>query len=328
MPKAVVIHHTGDPDVLVWEDIELPDPGPGEARLRHTAVGVNFVDTYHRGGVPHPWPLPPLPAVIGFEGVGVIEALGPGVTEVEPGDRVAYAYPPLGAYAEARNMVAKRLIKVPEGIDDIQAAGMMLKGLTAQYLLRQTYRVEPGDTVLVHAAAGATGSILCQWAKHLGATVIGTVGTDAKAEVARANGCDHAIVYTREDFTARVREITDGKGVPVVYESIGKVTFKQSLDCLRPLGLLASYGHASGPPDPIDIIELGAKGSLFVTRPTIMTYLAKPEAMLASAAELFDAVQSGGVRIDVNQTFPLKDAAEAHRAIGARKTTGSTVLIP
>ena len=328
MINALRIHETGGPEVFVWEEVELNPPGPGEARLRHTAIGVNYVDTYHRGGVPHPWPLPPLPAIIGLEGVGVVETVGPEVIEVEPGDRVAYAMPPLGAYCQARNMPSRRLIKVPEEIDDIQAAGMMLKGLTAQYLLRQTYRVQPGDTVLIHAAAGGIGLILCQWAKHLGATVIGTVGSDAKAEQARAHGCDHPIVYTREDFLPKVRELTGGKGVPVVYESVGKDTFKRSMDCLRPLGLLASYGHASGPPPPVDVIELGAKGALFVTRPTIMAYMARREELLTCAAELFEVVLSGAVRIEVNQTYPLKDGAEAHRAIGERRTTGSTVLLP
>jgi NADPH2:quinone reductase len=329
LTKALRIHSTGGPEVFVWEEVVLDPPGPKEARLRHSAIGVNYVDTYHRAGVPHPWPLPPLPAVIGFEGVGVVEAVGSEVTEVAPGARVAYALPPLGAYAQARNMPARQLIAVPDEIDDVQAAGMMLKGLTAQYLLRQTYRVQAGDTVLIHAAAGGMGLILCQWAKHLGATVIGTVGSDAKAEQARAHGCDHPVVYTREDFLPKVRELTGGKGVPVVYESVGKDTFARSLDCLRPLGLLASFGHASGPPPPpVDVIELGAKGALSVIRPTIMAYMARRKDRLASAAELFEVVLSGVVKIEVNQTYPLKDGAEAHRAIGERRTTGSTVLIP
>jgi NADPH2:quinone reductase len=326
--KALRIHETGGPEVFRWEDVELEPPGPGEARLRHRAVGVNYVDTYHRAGVPHPWPLGPFPAIIGMEAAGTVEELGAGVTEVAPGDRVAYAYPPMGAYCQARNMVAERLIKLPDAIDEVQAAAMMLKGLTAQYLLRQTYRVAPGDPVLIHAAAGGMGLILCQWAKHLGAVVIGTVGSEAKAELARAHGCDHAIVYSREDFLPRVRELTGGTGVPVVYESVGKDTFERSLDCLRPRGILASYGHASGPPPPVDVIALGAKGSLFVTRPTIMTYMAERQEMLRSAAELFEVVESGAVRIEVNQTFPLEHGAEAHRAIGERRTTGSTVLLP
>jgi NADPH2:quinone reductase len=326
--KALRIHETGGPEVFVWEDVELGPPGPGEARLRHAAVGVNYVDTYHRGGVPHPWPLAPFPAVIGLEAAGTVEELGPGVAEVAVGDRVAYAYPPMGAYCEARNMVADRLIKLPDAIDFAHAAGMMLKGLTAQYLLRQTYAVAPGDQVLIHAAAGGVGLILCQWAKHLGAEVIGTVGSEAKAELARAHGCDHAIVHGREDFPSRVREISAGQGVPVVYESIGKDTFERSLDCLAPRGILASYGHASGPPPPVDVIALGAKGSLFVTRPTIMTYMAEREDMLRSAAELFAVVESGAVHIEVNQSFALEAGAEAHRAVGERRTTGSTVLLP
>lgn len=328
MTMAAVIHEKGAPEVFRWEEWPLGEPGPGEVRLRHAAIGVNYVDTYHRRGMPHPWPVPPLPAVIGLEGVGVIEAVGPEVSGFNAGDRVAYACPPLGAYAQERVMPAEHLLKPPDSIDDIQAAGMMLKGLTAQYLLRRTYRVEPGDVILVHAAAGGMGLILCQWAKHLGATVIGTVGTDAKAEQARAYGCDHPVVYTRDDFEATVRQVTGGEGVPVVYESIGKDTFKKSLACLRPLGVLASYGHASGPPDPVDVIELGARGSLFVTRPAIMHYMAKREDLLASAADLFEVVISGAVRINVNHTYPLKDVAKAHRAIEERRTTGSTVLLP
>ncbi len=328
MTKALRIYKTGGPEVFVWEEVALGPPGPKEARLRHTAIGVNYVDTYHRGGVPHPWPLPPLPAVIGFEGVGVVEDIGAEVTEVAPGTRVAYALPPLGAYAQARNIPARRLIALPDAIDDVQAAGMMLKGLTAQYLLRQTYPVQQGDTVLIHAAAGGIGLILCQWAKHLGATVIGTVGSEAKADQARAHGCDHAILYSQEDFLPRVRELTDGKGVPVVYESVGKDTFQRSIDCLRPRGILASFGHASGPPPPVDVIELGAKGALFVTRPTIMAYMRPRAAMLASAQELFEVVLSGALKIEVNQTYPFMDGAVAHRATGARRTTGSTVLLP
>ena len=328
MPKAAVIHEKGPPEVLVWEDIEVPDPGPNEARLRQTAIGVNYVDTYHRAGVPHPWPVPPPPTVIGLEGVGIVEAVGPGVTGIATGDRVAYAYPPLGAYAEVRNMAADRLMKVPEGIGDVQAAGMMLKGLTAQYLLRGTYRVQPGDIIVITAAAGGMGLILCQWANHLGATVIGTVGTEAKAAQAAAHGCHHPVLYKNQDLRETVRELTGGVGVPVVYESVGKDTFQRSLECLRPRGILASFGHASGPPDPVDVIELGARGSLWVTRPTIMTYMEDRADMLAAAAELFAVVESGAVKIEVNQTFALKDAAAAHRAVGERRTTGSTVLIP
>lgn len=328
MNMAAVMHAKGGPEVFRWQEWKVGAPGPGEVRLRHTAIGVNYVDTYHRRGMPHPWPVPPLPCVIGLEGVGVVEALGAGVAEFRVGDRVAYASPPHGAYSQARTMPADRLVKLPDAVDDVTAAGMMLKGLTAQYLLRRTYRVQPGDTILVHAAAGGMGLILCQWAKHLGATVIGTVGSEAKAEAARAHGCDHPVVYTREDFVAKVKAVTGGEGVPVVYESIGKDTFRKSLECLRPLGVLASYGHASGAPDPVDVIELGARGSLFVTRPAIMHYMAKRADLLAGAEELFAAVASGAVRIAVNRTLPLRAAADAHRAIEERRTTGSTVLLP
>jgi NADPH2:quinone reductase len=325
---AAVIHEKGPPEVFRWEEWPVGDPGPGEVVLRHGAIGVNYVDTYHRRGMPHPWPVPPLPVVLGLEGMGVVEALGKGVSDLKPGDRVAYASPPHGAYSQSRVFPADRLVRLPDNIEDVQAAGMMLKGLTAQYLLRRTYRVEPGDTVLVHAAAGGMGLILCQWAKSLGASVIGTVSTEAKAEQAAAHGCDHPVLYTKQDFVAKVREVTDGEGVPVVYESIGKTTFAQSLDCLRPMGILASYGHASGPPDPVDVIELGAKGSLFVTRPAIMHYMAKREDMLASAADLFEVVSSGKVEIAVNHILPLREVAKAHRAIEERQTTGSTVLMP
>ncbi len=328
MPMAAVMHKKGAPDVFRWQRIDIGTPGEGEVRLRHTAVGVNYVDTYHRRGMPHPWPVPPLPTVIGFEGAGIIGALGPGVADFAVGDRVTYGLPPLGAYSQERLMPAEKLIKLPDEIDDLQAAAITLKGLTAQYLLRRTYRVLPGDTILVHAAAGGMGTILCQWAKHLGATVIGTVSTDAKAEAACANGCDHPVVYTRDDFVARVRELTDNEGVPVVYESVGKATFKQSMDCLRPLGVLASYGHASGAPEPVDVIELGTRGSLFVTRPAVMHYMAKREWLLSAADELFEMVKSGALRVRINQTFALKDVAEAHSAIEERRTTGSTVLLP
>ena len=254
--------------------------------------------------------------------------MGPGVTGIATGDRVAYAYPPLGAYAEVRNMTADRLMMVPDGIGDVQAAGMILKGLTAQYLLRSTYRVGPGDIIVITAAAGGMGLILCQWANHLGATVIGTVSTEEKAEQAAAHGCHHPVLYKSQDLRETVRELTDGAGVPVVYESVGKDTFQRSLECLRPRGILASFGHASGPPDPVDVIELGARGSLWVTRPTIMTYMEDRGDMVAAAGELFEVVQSGAVKIEVNQTFALKDAARAHRAVGERRTTGSTVLLP
>lgn len=328
MVMAAVIHEKGVPEVFSWEEVAVGDPGPGEVRLHHAALGVNYVDTYHRRGMPHPWPVPPLPTVIGLEGVGEVIALGDGVEGFTLGDRVAYAAPPLGAYAQERVMPATHLVALPEGLESVQAAGMMLKGLTAQYLLRRTYRVEPGDTILVHAAAGGMGLILCQWARHLGATVVGTVGTEAKAEVARAHGCDHPVVYTRDDFRETVEEVTDGEGVPVVYESIGKDTFERSLDCLRPLGVLASFGQASGAPDPVDVIDLGRRGSLFVTRPAIMHYMARRADLLASAGELFDVVLGGAVRIEVNHRYALRDVAQAHRAIEERRTTGSTVLLP
>jgi NADPH2:quinone reductase len=325
MTRAIRIYETGGPEVLRWEEVEVGRPGPGEARIRQTAIGLNFIDTYHRSGL---YPLPSFPATLGMEGAGVVEEVGPEVREVRVGDRLAYAATPLGAYAEVRLMPAHRLVVLPDDISDVQAAGMMLKGMTAQYLLRSTYQVRPGDTILVHAAAGGVGLILCQWAKHLGATVIGTVGTEEKATLARAHGCDHPVVYTREDFVERVRELTGGAGVPVVYDSVGKDTFLRSLDCLAPRGLLVSYGQSSGPVPPFNVGVLSSKGSLFLTRPTLMTYTAKREDLLASAAELFAVVRAGAVKIEIKQTYALKDAAIAHRDLEARKTTGSTVLIP
>jgi len=323
MPHAIRFHKTGGPEVLVWEEIQLGAPGPGEARIRQTAVGLNFVDIYNRTGL---YPVP-LPSGLGSEGAGVVEAVGPGVTDLKPGDRVAYGAAPVGAYAEARLIPADRLIKLPNGIDDKTAAAMMLKGLTVQYLIRQTYRVKKGDTILLHAAAGGIGTILSQWAKHLGATVIGTVGSDEKAKLAKANGCAHVIVYTREDFVKRVEEITGGRKVPVVYDSVGKDTFMKSLDCCAPLGLVALFGQSSGSVEPLNLGLLAAKGSLYVTRPTLNTYGAKRENLVAMAKELFEVVESGAVKITVNQTYALKDAAKAHADLGARKTTGSTVLL-
>jgi len=314
MPHVIRIHKHGGPEVMEWEEVTLAPPGPGEVVLRQTAVGLNFVDVYNRSGL---YPMP-LPAVLG----------GEGVTELKVGDRVAYGNAPIGSYAEARVLPAHRLVKVPDGISDVTAAAMMLKGLTAQYLLRQTYRVKPGDTILCHAAAGGVGLILCQWAKHLGATVIGVVGSDEKAALARAHGCDHPIVTTREDFPQRVLEITNGQKVPVVYDSVGKETFVRSLDCLAPLGLMVSFGNASGPVEPINIGVLGAKGSLYLTRPSLGTYVAKRENLVKMASELFDVVLSGAVKIEVHQTYPLREAARAHRDLEARKTTGSTVLSP
>ena len=319
---AIRIHRTGGPEVLTWEEIEVGDPGEGQVLLRQTAVGVNYVDTYYRSGL---YPLQ-LPATIGQEGAGVVEKLGPKVKGLKVGDRVAYGAAPLGAYAEARLIPADRLLKLPDGIDDKTAAAMMLKGLTTQYLIRQTYRVKAGDTILLHAAAGGVGLILGQWAKHLGATVIGTVGSDEKAKLAQAHGCAHTIVYTREDFVKRVDEITGGKKVPVVYDSVGKDTFLKSLDCLAPLGVAALFGQSSGSVEPLNLGLLAQKGSLYVTRPTLFTYAAKRENLVAMANELFDVVKSGAVKIEVHQTYPLKDAAKAHADLAARKTTGSTVL--
>lgn len=324
MTHAIRIHQTGGPEVLRWEEVAVPPPAAGEATVRHHAVGLNFIDTYHRTGL---YPLP-LPAGIGLEGAGVVEAVGEGVSEVKVGDRVAYAGGPVGAYAEVRNLPAHRLLKLPDAISFNTAAAMMLQGLTAAYLLRRTYRVQAGDSVLIHAAAGGVGLMACQWAKALGATVIGTVGSEAKAVLAKAHGCDHVINYSTENFTARVREITGGEGVPVVYDGVGKDTFMGSLDSLRPLGMLVTYGNASGPVPPFDLLLLSQKGSLFVTRPTIMHYTAKRADLEALGAELFDVVASGQVRIEVNQTYSLADAAKAHRDLEARKTTGSTILLP
>jgi NADPH2:quinone reductase len=322
MTHAIRFHKTGGPEVLVWEEVKVGKPGPGEARIRHTAVGLNFVDIYYRSGV---YPLP-LPSGLGGEGAGVVEEVGPGVTDLKPGDRIAYGAAPIGAYAEERLIPADRLIKLPDGIDDKTAAAMMLKGLTTQYLIRQTYRIKAGETILLHAAAGGVGLILAQWAKHLGVTVIGTVGSDEKAKLAQAHGCAHTINYAREDFVKRVEEITGGKKVPVVYDSVGKDTFLKSLDCLAPLGYLALFGASSGNVDPLNLGLLAQKGSLYVTRPTLNTYGAKRENLVAMAKELFEVVQSGAVKIEVHQTYPLKDAARAHADLAARKTTGSTVL--
>ena len=325
MPKAIRIHEYGGPEVLRWEEVEVGEPGPGQLRVRHGAVGLNYIDVYHRTGL---YPLPSLPWTLGMEGAGQVEAVGEGVTEFKPGDRIAYASPPVGAYAEVRLIPADRVVALPDAIDDRTAAAMMLQGMTAQYLLRRTYRVQAGDAILLHAAAGGVGLIASQWARHLGATVIGTVGNDEKAELARAHGCHHVIVYSRENFVERVREITGGQGVAVVYDSVGKETFMGSLDCLRPLGMMVSFGNASGPVPPFEPGILAAKGSLFFTRPTLMTYTAQRADLLASAAELFEVVSSGAVRIEVRQTYPLAETARAHRDLEARKTTGSTVLLP
>lgn len=325
MTQAILIHETGGPEVLKWGTVDVGAPGYGEVRVRHAAIGLNFIDVYHRSGL---YPLPSLPAVIGMEGAGIVDAVGDGVSHLNLGQRVAYAGAPPGAYAEARLMPADRLVSLPDAVTDQQAAAMMLQGMTAHYLLRRTYKVRPGDTILIHAAAGGVGLIVCQWAKHLGATVIGTVGSEEKATLAKQNGCDHPILYTRENFSDRVREITGGAGVPVVYDSIGKDTFEASLDCLKPLGMMVSFGNASGPIPPLDPAILSAKGSLFFTRPTLMTYTADPHDLQSAARELFEVVENGHVKITVNQTYPLRDAAQAHKDLEARKTTGSTVLIP
>jgi NADPH2:quinone reductase len=322
MTHAIRFYEAGGPEVLVWEEIQVGKPGPGEARVRHTAIGLNYVDTYARSGL---YPVS-LPSGLGSEAAGVVEEIGPGVTEVKVGDRVAYAGGPLGAYSEERVMPADRLVMLPDGISDRQAAAMMLKGLTTQYLIRQIFRVKQGDTILFHAAAGGVGLIACQWAKSLGATVIGTVGSDEKAKLAKAHGCDHPIVYTREDFVERVNEITKTEKLPVVYDSVGKDTFMKSLDCLRPRAMMVSFGQSSGSIGPVDLGIFAQKGSLFFTRPTLVTYAGKRADLLAMAKDLFEVVRSGAVRIEVNQTYPLKDAAEAHRALQSRKTTGSTVL--
>ncbi len=325
MTRAIRIHEHGGPDVLRWEEVEVGDPGDGQVRLAQSAVGLNYIDVYQRTGL---YPLPELPATLGLEAAGTVEAVGPGVEDLSPGDRVAYASPPVGAYAEARLMPADRVVKLPDGISDVQAAGMMLQGMTVQYLIRRTYRVKPGDTVLFHAAAGGVGLIACQWLKHLGATVIGTAGSEEKAALARAHGCDHTVLYRTESVPERVRALTGGAGVPVVYDSVGKDTFEGSLDSLAPLGMLVSFGNASGPVPPFNPGVLSAKGSLFLTRPTLMTYTAKREDLVAAAEDLFSVVTSGAVKIEVNQTYPLAEAAQAHRDLEARKTTGSTVLLP
>lgn len=325
MTHAIRVHEPGGPEQMKWEAVEVADPGPGEATVRHTAVGLNFIDVYHRTGL---YPMNEKPYGLGTEAAGVVEAVGEGVTRVSEGDRVAYVAQAPGAYSERRNISAERLVRLPDGIDDKTAAAMMLKGMTAQYLLRRTYKVLPGNIVLIHAAAGGVGLIACQWAKHLGARVIGTVGSDEKAKLAKAHGCDHPVVYTKENFLERVKEITDGAGVHVVYDSVGKDTFMQSLDCLRRFGMAVLFGQSSGPVAPLDLALLAGKGSLFVTRPTLFHYTAAVDDLDRTAAELFEVVQKGIVKIEVNQTYPLSEAAHAHQDLEARKTTGSTVLLP
>ncbi len=325
MVKAIRIFETGGPEVLLWEEYDPGQPGSDEVLLRQEAVGLNFIDVYNRTGF---YPLPALPATPGLEGVGIVEAIGKDVTEVEVGDRVVYAGLPPGAYAEVRLIPADRLVKLPVSISAQQGAAMMLKGMTARYLLHGCYHVKTGDTILIHAAAGGVGLIVCQWAKHLGSAVIGTVGSPEKAELAHSFGCDYPILYEEEDFVSRVKEITKGRGVDVVYDSIGQSTFMKSLDCLRPMGTMVSFGQASGPIPPFDLGILAAKGSLFLTRPSLMTYTAKREDLLAHAQDLFEVVEKGIVKIEVKQSYPLADAAQAHRDLENRKTSGSTILIP
>jgi NADPH2:quinone reductase len=324
MVKAIRVHRTGGPEVLTFEDVTIPKPGPGEALVANRAIGLNYIDTYFRTGL---YPAPALPFIPGNEGAGEVIAVGPGVRSVRPGDRVAYVST-LGSYAQQRIVPAAALAKLPDAISFRTAAAMMLKGMTAEYLLHRTYKVKRGDAILVHAAAGGTGLILCQWARALGATVIGTVGSAEKAKLARANGCHHTILYREEDFVARVKEITGGRGVPVVYDGVGKETFLKSLDCLRPFGLMASFGSASGAVEPFNLGLLGPRGSLYVTRPTLFTHLGQPGGLKSMARNLFAAVASGDVKIKVNASFALKDAADAHRALEGRQTTGSSVLLP
>ena len=324
MSKAMKVYEVGGPNVMKWEESALDSPGAGEVLLRQKAVGLNYIDVYFRKGV---YPAPSFPFVPGLEGAGEVVEVGSGVSEVEVGDRVAYASPPLGAYAEERIMPAERVIKVPDSIDDKTAAAMMLKGLTVQYLLRQVYDVKLGDTILFHAAAGGVGLIACQWAKHLGATIIGTVGTDEKAEVAKAHGCDYPIVYTREGFVERVKEITDGVGVPVVYDSVGLTTFNKSLSCLRPKGLMVSFGQSSGEIENFNPVILRTGGSLFLTRPTLMTYTAERESLVSMSEELISMINAGAVTIPVNREYALADAVQAHKDLESRATQGASVFL-
>jgi NADPH2:quinone reductase len=324
MVKAIRIHEHGGPEKLVWEDVEVGDPGVGEIRVKHHAVGLNYIDTYQRSGL---YALNNLPAVLGMEGAGEVVAVGEGVSEFQEGDRIAYANP-MGSYSEERNMIADRAVKLTDGVPYETAAAMMLQGMTVRYLLRETYKVGPETTLLFHAAAGGVGQIACQWAKHLGATVIGTAGSDEKVAMAKAAGANHGINYETENFVERVKEITSGNGVDVVYDSIGQDTYPASLDCLKPLGLFVTFGNASGPITNFDVGGLGPKGSLYVTRPTLFTYTAKRADLLANAADLFSVVESGAVKIAVNQTYPLSEVAQAHRDLESRATTGSTIFKP
>ncbi len=324
MAKAIRCFSNGGPEVMEYIDVEVGEPGAGEARVRHHAIGLNYIDVYFRTGL-YPQPFP---AGLGMEGAGVIEAVGPDVTHVKPGDRVAYACRPPGAYADVRVMPAGSLVKLPDAISFETAAAMMLQGLTVQYLFHRTFPLKGGETILFHAAAGGVGLIACQWARALGVTMVGTVGSDEKGQLAKAHGCTHVINYNKENFVERVKEITGGKGIPVVYDSIGKDTFLGSLDCLAPLGTMVSYGSASGPVPPFSLNELASRGSLFVTRPTLFTYAAQRSDLEAMAADLFRMVDSGKVKIEINQRYALKDVQQAHRDLESRKTTGSTILLP
>jgi len=323
--QAIRFQRIGGPEVLNLEQVVVGAPQAGHVLLRHTAIGLNYIDTYHRSGL---YPIQTFPSGIGLEAAGVVERVGDGVTEFQQGDRVAYGTGPIGAYSQLRVMPADKLVKIPDGVDDKTAAAMMLKGLTAQYLLRRTYKVQKGDSILIHAASGGVGMILSQWAKHLGANVIGTVGSPQKATVARDHGCDHTILYRIENFAARVKDFTGGKGVAVVYDGVGKDTFMGSLDSLSRLGMMVSYGNASGPVPPFDISVLNQKGSLFLTRPSLMGYAATRDELVSMAAELFEVVKNGTVKIEINQTYKLRDAAQAHRDLESRKTTGCTVILP
>lgn len=325
MVHAIRIHETGGPGVLTWEPFEPGLPGEGEVRVVHEAIGLNYIDVYHRSGL---YPLPTLPCVLGLEGAGIVDEVGPGVEEFQKGDRVAYAGVPPGAYAEIRCIPAHRLVKLPDAISTRDAASMMLQGMTARYLLKGCYDVQPGSIILVHAASGGVGSIVCQWARHLGAVVIGTVGSLEKADLARANGCAHTILYREEDFEEEVRKITRGSGVDVVYDSVGKDTFMKSLNCLRPMGTMVSFGQSSGPVEPFELGILAAKGSLFLTRPSLMNYTAQRQDLLVHARDLFEVIIEGAVTIHIKQEYRLQDAARAHEDLEARKTAGSSILIP
>jgi NADPH2:quinone reductase len=325
MPKAIRIYTHGGPEVMKWEDFDPGVPEPGQVRVRHQAIGLNFIDVYHRTGL---YPLPALPAIPGLEGSGTVEAVGEQVDTLVVGDRIAYAGVPPGAYAQVRCIPAHRLVKLPDSISFETAAAMMLKGMTARYLLRGCYPVSSGDTILIHAASGGVGSIVSQWAHDIGATVIGTVGSEEKAQKARSNGCDHPILYTQEDFVEKVRDITDGRGVNVVYDSVGQATFMKSLECLQALGTMVTFGQSSGSVPSLELGILAAKGSLFLTRPSLMTYTESREDLLAHANDLFDVVQRNAVKIAIGQTYPLSEASVAHRALEGRKTTGSTILMP